>query len=64
MSEPQFVPQGYAQEAIAPTLRTVMSNSPDFEAIVAFAEMDLGMDYDQLAEEDLELLLAQRRFPS
>jgi len=64
MSSQTSVPLGYAQEAIAPITTIVMSASPNFENIVAFAESDLAPDYDLLAEEDLELILADMQFPS
>jgi len=60
-----FVPPGYTQDAIAPAIVIIMSTDPNFENVVTLADMALGhQHYDELAEEDLEGILASMQFPS
>ena len=62
MSE-QFVPLGYAQEAIAPYAVLTITDKPDWDAISKEIE-EMDKLYDWLALTDDERRLAGMQFPS
>jgi len=60
MNQTNIVPEGYAQDAIAPFARIVITGKPDWDAI----SEEIDALYDRRAAEDYELRLAEMQFPS
>lgn len=62
-TQTQFVPAGYAQDAIAPYAVLTIPTKPDWDAISKDIQ-ELDAMYDLMAEVDTERRQAEIRFPS